>query len=77
MSPGSHKIGGLRIQAWEIVLPTGVTNVEDIFVNKAETVTVTGFGSTAIAVTEGSQTVGATTSNLSWTYANTVGGLGF
>ena len=28
-------------------------------------------------VTEGSQTVGATTSNLSWTYANTAGGLGF
>ena len=67
----------LTFGAWEIVLPTGVTNVEDIFVNKAETVTVTGFGSTAIAVTEGSQTVGATTSNLSWTYANTVGGLGF
>ncbi len=67
----------LTFGTWEIVLPTGVTNVEDIFVNKAETVTVTGFGSTAIAVTEGSQTVGATTSNLSWTYANTVGGLGF
>ncbi|MCF7567397.1 hypothetical protein L3X37_03325 [Sabulilitoribacter arenilitoris] len=28
-------------------------------------------------VTEGSQTVGATTSNLSWTYANMAGGLGF
>lgn len=28
-------------------------------------------------VTEGNQTVGATTSNLSWTYANTAGGLGF
>ncbi|MFV9551609.1 hypothetical protein [Algibacter sp. PT7-4] len=28
-------------------------------------------------VTEGSQTVGATTTNLSWTYANTAGGLGF
>lgn len=28
-------------------------------------------------VTEGAQTVGATTSNLSWTYANNVGGLGF
>lgn len=28
-------------------------------------------------VTEGAQTVGATTSNLSWTYANSAGGLGF
>ena len=67
----------LTFGTWEIVLPAEVTNVEDIFVNKAETVTVAGFGSTATAVTEGSQTVGATTSNLSWTYANTVGGLGF
>ena len=28
-------------------------------------------------VTEGNETVGATTSNLSWTYANTAGSLGF
>jgi hypothetical protein len=67
----------LTFGAWEIVLPTGVTNVEDVFANKAETVTVTDFGSTATAVTEGSQTVGAITSNFSWTYANTAGGLGF
>lgn len=31
----------------------------------------------ASQVTEGSQTVGATTANLSWTYANQAGGLGF
>ncbi|MDN3491930.1 hypothetical protein [Winogradskyella bathintestinalis] len=62
---------------WQIVLPSGVANVTDIFVNKAETVSVTDFGSTATAVTQGTQTVGATTSNLSWTYANTAGGLGF
>lgn len=31
----------------------------------------------AIQVTEGAQSVGATTSNLSWTYANAEGGLGF
>lgn len=67
----------LTFGTWQIVLPTGVANVTDVFVNKAETVTVTGFGSTATAVTQGSQTVGATTSNLSWTYANIVGGLGF
>jgi len=67
----------LTFGTWQIVLPAAVTDVVDIFVNKAENVTVTGFGSTASAVTEGSQTVGATTSNLSWTYSNVAGGLGF
>ncbi|MCT4630298.1 hypothetical protein [Winogradskyella sp.] len=73
----NYNNGDLTFGAWEIVLPTGVTNVTDIFVNKAETVTVTGFGSTATAVSEGAQTVGATTSNLSWTYSNAEGSLGF
>ena len=73
----NYNNGDLTFGPWEIVLPTGVTNVTDIFVNNAETVTVSGFGSTATAVTEGAQTVGATTSNLSWTYANVAGGLGF
>ena len=73
----NYNNGDLTFGPWEIVLPTGVTNVTDIFVNNAETVTVSGFGSTATAVTEGSQTVGADTSSLSWTYANVAGGLGF
>jgi hypothetical protein len=73
----NYNNGDLTFGPWEIVLPAGVTNVEDIFVNNADTVTVTGFGSFATAVTEGAQTVGATTSNLSWTYSNVAGGLGF
>ena len=73
----NYNDGILTFGAWEIVLPEGVTDVTSIFANKAETVTVSGFGSTATAVTEGAQTVGATTSNLSWTYANAEGGLGF
>ena len=73
----NYNNGLLTFGTWEIVLPTGVANVTDVFVNKAETVTVTGFGSTATAVTQGTQTVGASTSNFSWTYANTAGGLGF
>lgn len=73
----NYNNGDLTFGPWEIVLPAGVTNVEDIFVNNGDTVTVTGFGSFATAVTEGSQTVGATTSNLSWTYSNVAGGLGF
>jgi hypothetical protein len=73
----NYNSGLLTFSSWEIVLPTAITNVEDIFVNKAATVTVTGFGSEATAVTQDSQTVGATTSNLSWTYANEKAGLAF
>lgn len=73
----NYNNGLLTFSNWQIVLPTGVTAVEDIFVNKAESVTVTSFGSEATAVTKGAATVGANTANLSWTYANTAGGLGF
>ncbi|SDR68592.1 hypothetical protein SAMN04515667_0286 [Formosa sp. Hel1_31_208] len=73
----NYNNGDLTFGTWEIVLPTGVTDVTSIFANKAETVTVTGFGSTATAVSLGANTVGATTSELAWTYANTAGGLGF
>lgn len=73
----NYNNGDLTFGEWEIVLPTGVANVNDIFVNNAETVTVTGFGDFATAVTQGNQTVGANTANFSWTYANTAAGLGF
>ncbi len=73
----NYNDGKLTFGTWEIVLPTGVTDVKSIFANKAETVTVTGFGDTATAVTSGNQTVGATTSVFSWTYANEAASLGF
>lgn len=73
----NYNNGLVNFGTWEIVLPTGVTNVLDIFVNNADSVMVTGFGSTASAINEGEETVGANTSNLSWTYANDAGGLGF
>jgi hypothetical protein len=73
----NYNNGKLTFGTWEIVLPSGVSDIASVFVNKAETVTVTGFGDNASAVTAGNQTVGATTSNLSWTYANDAGGLGF
>ena len=73
----NYNDGLVTFNAWEITLPAGVTNVEDIFVNRADTVVVTGFGSEATAVDLNDNTVGATTSNLSWTYANEAGGLGF
>lgn len=73
----NYNNGDLTFGTWEIVLPTGITNVEEIFVNKAETVMVTGFGSTATAISQGANTVGANTSELAWTYSNIQGGLGF
>lgn len=73
----NYNNGDLTFGTWQIVLPEGVDSVGNIFVNKAEGVTVTGFGDFAAAVESGAQTVGATTSNLSWTYSNTKGGLGF
>ena len=73
----NYNNGDLTFANWQIVLPAGVTNVEDIFVNKAENVMVTGFGTEATAVSAGNQTVGATTASLAWTYSNVAGGLGF
>ena len=59
----------LIFNIWQIVLPTGITNVKDIFVNKAENINVNGFGDNAAAVTKGSQTVGADVSVFNWTFA--------
>jgi len=69
----NYNDGKLTFGTWQIVLPSGVNNVKDIFVNKAETVTVTGFGDNAAAVTAGSQTVGADVSAFDWTYAKAQG----
>ena len=65
----------LSFGLWEIVLPSAVENVQDIFVNKAETVTVTGFGDNANAVINGSETVGANLSDFGWTFAEHKGAL--
>ena len=73
----NYNDGLLTIGTWEIVLPAGVTDVANLFVNKADNVSVTDFGSTASAIKEGENTVGANTSSLSWTYANEAGGLNF
>lgn len=74
----NNYINGLLVFSnWQIVLPSGVTDVMSLFNNTAATVTTPGFGSEATAVTQGAQTVGANTSMLSWTYSNTAGNLGF
>ena len=68
----------ISLGTWEIVLPTGVTDVKSIFKNNADVV-VSGFGDSASAVSLGGNStgVGANTSVLSWTYANTAGSFGF
>ena len=72
----SYNSGTLTFGTWEIILPSGVTDVTSIFVNKAENVSVTGFGDNATAVTaQGS--VGADTSAFGWTYSNAKAGLGY
>ena len=72
----NYNSGALVFGAWDIVLPSGVTDVTSVFVNKAENVSVTGFGSEATAVdSQGSN--GADTSAFSWTYSNIKAGLGY
>ena len=72
----NYNSGALTFGAWDIVLPAGVTDVTSVFVNKASSVSVSGFGSTATAVSaQGSN--GADTSAFNWTYSNAKAGLGY
>ncbi|MDR9449425.1 MAG: hypothetical protein RI535_09385, partial [Psychroflexus sp.] len=75
-SANNYNNGDLSLANWEIVLPSGVNSVGDVF-NNTTSVDTPGFGTEGTAVTEGNQTVGATTSEFAWTYANNVAGLGF
>ena len=75
-SANNYNSGDLSLANWEIVLPSGVNSVADVF-NNTTSVTTSGFGSEGTAVTEGSQTVGATTSEFAWTYANNKAEFGF
>jgi len=72
----NYNSGALTFGAWDIVLPAGVSDVTSVFVNKASSVSVSGFGSTATAVSaQGSN--GADTSAFNWTYSNAKAGLGY
>ena len=72
----NYNDGLLTFGTWEIEVPDG-DSLEAIFNNKADNVTVSGFGSTASNVAAGSQTVGCDTSALAWTYANAAAALGW
>lgn len=72
----NYNSGALTFGAWDIVLPAGVSDVTSVFVNNASSVSVSGFGSTATAVSaQGSN--GADTSAFNWTYSNAKAGLGY
>ena len=72
----NYNSGTLIFGPWDIVLPTGVSDVNSVFVNKASIVSVSGFGSTANAViSQGSN--GADTSAFNWTFSNIKAGLGY
>ena len=72
----NYNSGALTFGAWDIVLPAGVSDVTSVFVNKANSVSVSGFGSTATAVSaQGSN--GADTSAFNWTFSNIKAGLGY
>ena len=71
----NYNDGKLSFGLWEIVLPSAVENVQDLFVNKAETVPVTGYGDNANAVINGSETVGANLSDFGWTFSDYKGAL--
>ena len=72
----NYNSGALTFGAWDIVLPAGVSDVTSVFVNKANSVSVSGFGSTANAVSaQGSN--GADTSAFNWTFSNIKAGLGY
>lgn len=73
----NYNSGDLSFGEWQIVIPSGVDNVEDIFINNAESVTISGFGSSAIAISEGANSVGCETSELSWAYSNSKAALGW
>ena len=66
----NYNNGDLVFGIWEIVLPSAVANVSDIFINKADNVVVTGFGDNATSVTDGAETVGADVSDFTWTFAH-------
>ena len=72
----NYNDGLLTFGTWEIEVPEG-DSLEEIFNNKADNVTVTGFGANASDVAAGSQTVGCDTSALAWTFANAAAGLGW
>ncbi|HSP12641.1 MAG TPA: hypothetical protein VLO29_08945 [Salegentibacter sp.] len=67
----SYNNGTLSFSNWEVVLPEGVADVADLFVDTTESTTLHEDASEfATAVEEGEETVGADLSVFDWTYAS-------
>lgn len=77
-SANSYNAGNLLLSNWEVVLPTGITNVNELLTTSSVTVATT-------FLTDGPEfltavttpTVGANLSAFAWTYANAKANLGF
>jgi len=72
--------GNLSFDAWEVVLPEGISASNAIFVDKSETIadfTDQAASWTSTAADIASAGVGADTSAFAWTFSNQLAGLGF
>lgn len=69
----NYNNGLLEFINWEMVLPTGVASVNDLFQDHSENNLAPTFGADssnwATAITEGNETTGCDTSVFTWTYA--------
>lgn len=79
-SVGTYDAGTLALANWQVVLPSGISDVNTLLSLSSTVTTTTTFttdGSNFMTAVTGNGTVGATLSNFAWTYANTKAGLGF
>lgn len=79
-SATTYNNGTLNFSEWQIVLPTGVTDVTAMHTLNSITIPtdfIADSATWATSVTAGEETVGADTSFFAWTYANAKAGLGF
>ncbi len=80
-SATSYNGDTLTFDAWQIVLPTGVTDITAMHSLSSSVTIATNFiadsATWATAVVAGEQTVGADTTKFAWTYSNTKASLGF
>jgi len=73
-SAANYTSGALSFSAWEVVLPEGVTNVEDLFNDTTDSTTLKADSvNFTTSVEAGSQTVGADLSVFDWTFAKSRG----
>ncbi len=71
---GNYTNGSLAFDAWEVVLPEGVTDVADMFNDTTTSTTLKADAANfATAIEDGAETVGADLSVFDWTFAKARG----